>query len=231
MKLTLEIWRQAGPTQEGKFETVEVSDAAEQMSILQLLDHVNDGLIEAGNEFEGLKVAVGDGALRRPRHWWKLRDPFTPSWGEPYRSIVARMAEAGLVEIGDRWITVLPPGRLLVRAIAMVFDRYLREDASTVMFLPLAHIFARAISVAAAMRRLASAMSVSPTSVRTVASIRSRTLPAIADASSVRCASSSGSPRRAGACSSASSASRSTRPSAPCTRSTSWRPSRPSRGG
>ncbi len=39
-----------------------------------------------------------------------------------------RMAEAGLVEIGDRWITVLPPGRLLVRAIAMVFDRYLRHD-------------------------------------------------------------------------------------------------------
>jgi oxygen-independent coproporphyrinogen-3 oxidase len=41
---------------------------------------------------------------------------------------LARMAEAGLVEIGDRWITVLPPGRLLVRAIAMVFDRYLRHD-------------------------------------------------------------------------------------------------------
>ncbi|WP_259675730.1 hypothetical protein [Staphylococcus aureus] len=43
MKLTLEIWRQAGPTQEGKFETVQVDDAAEQMSILELLDHVNDG--------------------------------------------------------------------------------------------------------------------------------------------------------------------------------------------
>ena len=50
MKLTLEIWRQAGPTQEGKFETVQVDDAAEQMSILELLDHVNDGLIEAGKE-------------------------------------------------------------------------------------------------------------------------------------------------------------------------------------
>ena len=50
MKLTLEIWRQAGPTQEGKFETIQVADAAEQMSILELLDHVNDGLIEAGNE-------------------------------------------------------------------------------------------------------------------------------------------------------------------------------------
>jgi len=38
------------------------------------------------------------------------------------------MAASGLVEIGDRWITVLPKGRLLVRAIAMVFDRYLRAD-------------------------------------------------------------------------------------------------------
>ena len=32
----------------------------------------------------------------------------------------------GLVEIGDEWITVTPRGRLVVRGIAMVFDRYLR---------------------------------------------------------------------------------------------------------
>jgi oxygen-independent coproporphyrinogen-3 oxidase len=38
------------------------------------------------------------------------------------------MEEAGLLEIADRWITVLPKGRMLVRAIAMVFDRYLRSD-------------------------------------------------------------------------------------------------------
>ncbi|WP_407812948.1 histidine phosphatase family protein, partial [Staphylococcus aureus] len=59
------------------------------------LDIVTDeNLIEAGNEFEGLKVAVGDGALSRPRHWWKLRDPFTPSWGEPYLQIAHRMLAA-----------------------------------------------------------------------------------------------------------------------------------------
>lgn len=50
MKLTLEIWRQAGPTQEGRFETIEVPDAVPQMSILELLDHVNTGLIEEGKE-------------------------------------------------------------------------------------------------------------------------------------------------------------------------------------
>ncbi|NTV09966.1 MAG: oxygen-independent coproporphyrinogen III oxidase [Zoogloea sp.] len=41
---------------------------------------------------------------------------------------LAEMEKAGLVEIEDEWISVLPPGRMLVRAIAMVFDRYLRSD-------------------------------------------------------------------------------------------------------
>ncbi|NLE79378.1 MAG: histidine phosphatase family protein [Rhodococcus sp.] len=54
----------------------------------------DENLIEAGNEFEGLRVSVGDGALSRPRHWWKLRDPFTPSWGEPYLQIAHRMLAA-----------------------------------------------------------------------------------------------------------------------------------------
>ncbi|EME19242.1 histidine phosphatase family protein [Rhodococcus triatomae] len=54
----------------------------------------DDNLIEAANDFEGLKVSVGDGALRRPRHWYKLRDPFTPSWGEPYLQIAHRMLAA-----------------------------------------------------------------------------------------------------------------------------------------
>lgn len=38
------------------------------------------------------------------------------------------MEEAGLVRVTDKWISVLPAGRLLVRGIAMVFDRYLRMD-------------------------------------------------------------------------------------------------------
>ena len=38
------------------------------------------------------------------------------------------MEEAGLLQIDDQWISVLPAGRMLVRAIAMVFDRYLRAD-------------------------------------------------------------------------------------------------------
>jgi broad specificity phosphatase PhoE len=55
---------------------------------------VDDRLIEADNLFQGLRVGVGDGALREPRHWAKLRNPFRPSWGEPYLLIAHRMLEA-----------------------------------------------------------------------------------------------------------------------------------------
>ena len=37
-----------------------------------------------------------------------------------------RLADDGLVELEPDWIVVTPKGRLLVRAICMVFDRYLR---------------------------------------------------------------------------------------------------------
>ncbi len=43
-------------------------------------------------------------------------------------SNLQEMIAAGLVRVDERWITVLPRGRMLVRAIAMVFDRYLRAD-------------------------------------------------------------------------------------------------------
>jgi oxygen-independent coproporphyrinogen III oxidase len=38
-----------------------------------------------------------------------------------------RLAREGLVELDSDWIIVTPRGRLLVRAVCMVFDRYLRE--------------------------------------------------------------------------------------------------------
>jgi len=38
------------------------------------------------------------------------------------------MEKGGLLQIDEQWISVLPAGRMLVRAIAMVFDRYLRSD-------------------------------------------------------------------------------------------------------
>jgi broad specificity phosphatase PhoE len=51
-------------------------------------------LIEAANQFEGSRFGVGDGALRHPANWWRLRNPVRPSWGEPYLEIARRMAGA-----------------------------------------------------------------------------------------------------------------------------------------
>ncbi len=41
------------------------------------------------------------------------------------------LQEAGLVECSKDWISVTPRGKLLVRALAMVFDRYLRNDRAS----------------------------------------------------------------------------------------------------
>lgn len=56
--------------------------------------HTDKRLIEAENIFEGQRVSVGDGALRRPQYWASLRNPFRPSWGEPYLQIALRMLAA-----------------------------------------------------------------------------------------------------------------------------------------
>ncbi|AYF78784.1 histidine phosphatase family protein [Nocardia yunnanensis] len=70
-------------------------ETAEPIAISHgLTVRTDENLIEAGNTFEGLRVSARDGALRKPRHWWKLRDPFTPSWGEPYLQIAHRMLAA-----------------------------------------------------------------------------------------------------------------------------------------
>ncbi|HXW45570.1 MAG TPA: histidine phosphatase family protein [Streptosporangiaceae bacterium] len=55
---------------------------------------VDPRLIEPWNYFEGKRFAVGDGALRQPKHWVQLRNPFRPSWGEPYSDVARRMLAA-----------------------------------------------------------------------------------------------------------------------------------------
>ncbi len=54
----------------------------------------DERLLESENVFEGKPFGVGDGALRRPQHWPHLRNPFVPSWGEPYAVIAERMLAA-----------------------------------------------------------------------------------------------------------------------------------------
>src|SRR5215469_2626631 len=59
-----------------------------------LTPQVDERLIEPWNHFEGMRFGVGDGALRQPRHWIYLRNPFRPSWGEPYHEVAARVLAA-----------------------------------------------------------------------------------------------------------------------------------------
>jgi broad specificity phosphatase PhoE len=62
--------------------------------ILEVPITTDERVIEADNLFEGRTFGVGDGALKRPANWWKLRNPFRPSWGEPYKEIAERMRAA-----------------------------------------------------------------------------------------------------------------------------------------
>jgi broad specificity phosphatase PhoE len=71
-----------------------VETAAPIAAELSLPAVTDDRLIEPANHFEGLRFGVGDGSLRRPQHWIYLRNPFRPSWGEPYSDIARRMLAA-----------------------------------------------------------------------------------------------------------------------------------------
>ncbi|HTW14273.1 MAG TPA: histidine phosphatase family protein [Nocardioides sp.] len=55
----------------------------------------DDRVIESTTVFEGM--SFGEGAMtlvKRPKLWRHLRNPLTPSWGEPYKQIAARMMAA-----------------------------------------------------------------------------------------------------------------------------------------
>lgn len=70
-------------------------ETASPIAVVHGLDIATDArVIEADNIFEGQRVGVGDGVLRQPRAWRHLWNPFTPSWGEPYEELAARMRTA-----------------------------------------------------------------------------------------------------------------------------------------
>jgi broad specificity phosphatase PhoE len=73
------------------------------------LDVVVDArLVEAANRLEGRQVAGGKGLLTDPGNWKYFRNPFRPSWGEPYAQIAERMLAAmraardGALAAGER---------------------------------------------------------------------------------------------------------------------------------
>ena len=51
-------------------------------------------VLESTNVFQGERFVGGHGVLWHPRSWRHLWNPWRPSWGEPYKEIVARMKSA-----------------------------------------------------------------------------------------------------------------------------------------
>ncbi|MDT4917716.1 MAG: hypothetical protein QOH89_2416 [Pseudonocardiales bacterium] len=55
---------------------------------------LDERLIEADNHLQGRNVAGGKGLFKDPANWRYFRNPFLPSWGEPYAKVAARVLAA-----------------------------------------------------------------------------------------------------------------------------------------
>ena len=70
-------------------------ETAQPLADARGLEIVRDPrVIESTNVFEGQRFGPGVGVLRKPSTWRHLWNPMRPSWGEPYKEIVARMMAA-----------------------------------------------------------------------------------------------------------------------------------------
>jgi len=132
VNVTLQVWRQAGPTDAGGFRTYEVGGISEEMSFLEMLDVLNERLVNQGEEpvafdhdcREGICGSCGvmiDGQAHGPQlgtatcqlHMRKFRDGATITV-EPWRAagfplvkdlVVDRSAFDRIIEAGG-YITV-----------------------------------------------------------------------------------------------------------------------------
>ncbi|CAA9363752.1 MAG: Hypothetical, related to broad specificity phosphatases COG0406 [uncultured Nocardioidaceae bacterium] len=74
-------------------------ETAQPLAEARGLDIVTDErVIESWNVFEGQTFGVGEALLRRPSAWRHMWNPWRPSWGEPYKKMVARMV-AGVNDV------------------------------------------------------------------------------------------------------------------------------------
>lgn len=55
---------------------------------------LDERVIEAENVFEGKSFGKNNLMLLKPNNLWHLRNPLRPTWGEAYKSVVARMRTA-----------------------------------------------------------------------------------------------------------------------------------------
>ena len=54
----------------------------------------DERVVESTNVFEGKRFANGNNVLLKPSAWRYLWNPWKPSWGEPYKEVVARVLAA-----------------------------------------------------------------------------------------------------------------------------------------
>lgn len=69
-----------------------VETATPTAQALGLEINTREGLIEAGNKFEGVNVNRNRLILAHPKYWAWYLNPLEPSWGEPYTQIVDRFS-------------------------------------------------------------------------------------------------------------------------------------------
>ncbi|MEA9984751.1 MULTISPECIES: histidine phosphatase family protein [Subtercola] len=68
--------------------------AAPQAAAFNLPIQTEPRIIEPTNKFEGMSPRVRNAALRQPKNWSWVMNPFKPSWGEAYKSVTTRMLAA-----------------------------------------------------------------------------------------------------------------------------------------
>lgn len=105
--------------------------AAPTAAALGIDVHIDARVIEADNQFEGKTFGVGDGALWHPSVWWRLRNPFRPSWGEPYKELAARMlaaaADARTAAQGHEAVIVSHQAPVWIARCAVEGRRYVHD--------------------------------------------------------------------------------------------------------
>lgn len=78
----------ASPLQRAQETITPLADA------LDLPIHTDERVTEAESVFQGLDLAPNPRQLLHPRYWLHMRNPWRPSWAEPYREQIARMTSA-----------------------------------------------------------------------------------------------------------------------------------------
>lgn len=82
-------------------------------------------VIEAGNIYEGEPLQSGAKDFAHPRNWWRLRNPWKPSWGEPYTEQADRMWAAirDAAEAHPEGDTVIVSHQLPIWVARLSFER------------------------------------------------------------------------------------------------------------